>query len=67
LLGFHIIGPEAASIIQEVADAVAAGGRPEGIFAGIHIHPAMPELVLTTLNNLETVAKPQSAAIMPKR
>lgn len=46
ILGFHIIGPEAPSLIQEVANAMAGGGDAGEILSGVHIHPAMPEIVL---------------------
>ncbi len=53
ILGFHIIGPEAPTLIQEVINAMASGGRINQINAGMHIHPALPELILRTLGNLE--------------
>jgi dihydrolipoamide dehydrogenase len=52
ILGFHIIGPEAPTLIQEVVNAMARGGTIQDVAAGIHIHPAMPELVVNTLFNL---------------
>jgi dihydrolipoamide dehydrogenase len=55
ILGFHIIGPYAPILIQEVINAMASGSHMESIGAGIHIHPALPELVQRTLNNLEEV------------
>ena len=51
ILGFHIIGPEASTLIQEVINVMARRGTVEDIDAGLHIHPAMPELVLTALGN----------------
>ncbi|MBI4284119.1 MAG: dihydrolipoyl dehydrogenase [Chloroflexi bacterium] len=53
LLGFHIIGPYAPMLIQEVIDAMASGGGIDQIQAGMHIHPALPELILAALGNLE--------------
>jgi dihydrolipoamide dehydrogenase len=53
ILGFHIIGPYAPTLIQEVINAVASGGHINQINAGMHIHPALPELILKTLGNLE--------------
>ncbi len=53
ILGFHIIGPYAPELIQEVTNAMASGGGIEEIHAGMHIHPALPELILATLGNLE--------------
>lgn len=52
ILGFHIIGPYAPILIQEVINAMAVGGTVMPIINGMHIHPALPELVLTTLENL---------------
>ncbi len=55
ILGFHIIGPYAAMLIQEVINVMAAAGKIDDFQAGMHIHPALPELILKTLNNLEEV------------
>jgi len=52
ILGFHIIGPYAPELIQEVANAMTSGGQIEEINQGIHIHPALSELVPMTLNSL---------------
>lgn len=53
MLGFHIIGPYAPILIQEVINAMASGGNMSAIDAGLHIHPAMPELILRTLGNIQ--------------
>jgi mycothione reductase len=55
ILGFHIIGPYASILIQEVINIMAAGENIDNIVAGMHIHPALPELILRTLGNLEEV------------
>ncbi|MBU7013735.1 MAG: dihydrolipoyl dehydrogenase [Theionarchaea archaeon] len=52
ILGFHIVGPSAPILIQEVIDAMAAGGSMGFIGQGMHIHPALPELVVTALSSL---------------
>jgi mycothione reductase len=52
ILGFHIIGPYASILIQEVINVMAIDGTIEDVSNGMHIHPAMPELVLSTLYNL---------------
>ncbi len=52
LLGFHIIGPDAPVLIQEVIDAMANDVPASWLGRGLHIHPAMPELILATLQNL---------------
>ena len=53
LLGFHIIGPYAPILIQEVVNAMALGGQLGFIGQGMHIHPALTELILKTLGNLK--------------
>lgn len=53
LLGFHIIGPYAPVLIQEVINAMASDGTVMPIIRGMHIHPALPEVVQTTLQNLQ--------------
>ncbi len=53
ILGFHIIGPYAPIVIQEVINVMAAGGKTDSLEAGLHIHPALPELILRTLSNLK--------------
>lgn len=52
ILGFHIIGPYASILIQEVVNAMALGGDIMNIGKGMHIHPALPEVVIEALNNL---------------
>ena len=51
ILGFHIIGPYAPILIQEVINAMQSKGNVHEIFEGTHIHPAMTELIPTTLGN----------------
>jgi len=53
ILGFHIIGPNAPELIQEVVNAMTSGGGMEELNQGIHIHPALSELVQFTLVSLE--------------
>ena len=53
ILGFHIIGPFAPELIQEVTNAMASGGDIGYILNGMHIHPALNELVEAALGNLE--------------
>ena len=52
LLGFHIIGPHAPILIQEVANAMAIGGQLGALFSGQHIHPALTELIPKAFGNL---------------
>jgi dihydrolipoamide dehydrogenase len=53
ILGFHIIGPEAAILIQEVVNAMARGGDVKSITDNMHIFPALSEIIPETFNNLE--------------
>ncbi len=52
ILGFHIIGPEAAILIQEVVNAVANKMPVESITGPMHIFPALSEIITETFNNL---------------
>ena len=51
ILGFHIIGPYAPELIQEVVNAMTSGGDADELNEGIHIHPALSELIPTTVNS----------------
>ena len=53
ILGFHIIGPEASVLIQEVVNAVANKARADSITDSIHIFPSMSELIQEALNRAE--------------
>ncbi len=53
ILGFHIIGPYAAILIQEVINAMSLGSEIGYIAHGMHIHPALPELILNTFGNIK--------------
>ena len=53
ILGFHIIGPYAPILIQEVINTMANDRDLMFIAKGIHIHPALPELIMVTLQNLK--------------
>ncbi|MFW6135211.1 MAG: dihydrolipoyl dehydrogenase [Chloroflexota bacterium] len=52
LLGFHLIGPYAPILIQEVVDVMANQGALGWVGRGMHIHPALPEVVVNALYNL---------------
>jgi mycothione reductase len=46
ILGCHVIGPEASTLVQEVVVAMQSGsGTIEDIQNAVHIHPALPEVV----------------------
>ncbi|MFW6450332.1 MAG: dihydrolipoyl dehydrogenase family protein [Nanoarchaeota archaeon] len=51
ILGFHIVGPMAPTLIQEVANAMQAD-KSINLIAGMHIHPAMSELITSVLGNI---------------
>jgi dihydrolipoamide dehydrogenase len=55
ILGFHIIGPAAPILIQEVVNVMAIGGTVAHLAHGMHIHPALPELIVRTLGSLQPV------------
>lgn len=56
ILGAHIIGPFAPILIQEVINLMYAGDRSVGpLYDALHIHPALPEVVSWSLDNLEKV------------
>jgi dihydrolipoamide dehydrogenase len=53
ILGFHIIGPHAAILIQEVVNAMINKGDVKSIIGCMHIFPALSNIVPETFNNLE--------------
>ena len=56
ILGFHIIGPYASILVQEVINAMASGGDIRMLARGMHIHPALPEVVQAAFGNLREVS-----------
>ena len=53
MLGAHIIGPQASTLIQPVIQAMSFGLDARSMARGQYwIHPAMPELIETALLNL---------------
>ncbi len=56
ILGFHIVGPHASILIQEVVNAMAAEGTFWSIAKGIHIHPALSEVILKAFGKLKELA-----------
>jgi mycothione reductase len=53
ILGYHIIGPQASILIQEVVNAMAADGNLWSVAKGMHIHPALSEVVLKAFGKLK--------------
>ena len=53
LLGAHVIGPEAATVIQPLIQAMSFGQRARDVARGQYwIHPALPEVVENALLDL---------------
>jgi dihydrolipoamide dehydrogenase len=52
ILGYHIIGPQASILIQEVVNVMAADGNLWAVAKGMHIHPALSEVVLKAFGKL---------------
>jgi dihydrolipoamide dehydrogenase len=52
ILGFHIIGPYAPELIQEVVNTMESGGQIGQITGSMHIHPALSELIPQTISDL---------------
>ena len=53
ILGAHIIGPEASILIQEITNAmISETGTFAPIAQGMHIHPALSEVVQNAFGNL---------------
>jgi mycothione reductase len=53
ILGFHIIGPHAAMLIQEIVNAVINKSGIKSISGCMHIFPALSGLITETMNNLK--------------
>jgi dihydrolipoamide dehydrogenase len=48
IIGAQIFGPEASSLIEELAEAIENGLKLEDIANSIHTHPTLSELVMET-------------------
>ena len=53
ILGFHIIGPEASTLIHEVLVAMKNGLTANDVLKTVHIHPALSEVVQRAFRNLK--------------
>ncbi|MEV0682017.1 mycothione reductase [Actinosynnema sp. NPDC050436] len=54
ILGAHVIGPQASSVIQPLVQAMSFGQDAKSVARGQYwIHPAMPEVVENALLNLD--------------
>ncbi|MFB6071008.1 MAG: NAD(P)/FAD-dependent oxidoreductase [Halanaeroarchaeum sp.] len=56
VLGFHVVGPEASTLVHEVSTAVAAGADAETVARTIHVHPALSEVVQGAFRDVVDVA-----------
>lgn len=56
IIGYHIIGPQASVLVQEVVNAMAGGGDIMTLARGIHIHPALSEVVLKPFGRLRELS-----------
>ena len=57
ILGAHIIGPEATNIIQEITNVMTSGSDYSAILRGMHIHPALNEVVQNAFGALQEPEK----------
>ena len=55
IVGAHIIGPQASVLIQELVTLMYAGGSASAIKNGMHIHPALSEVVERAVSALMPV------------
>jgi mycothione reductase len=53
ILGFHIIGPDAAILIQEVVQVVTQRTSYKAILEAMHVFPSLTELIPETFSKLE--------------
>jgi dihydrolipoamide dehydrogenase len=56
VLGVHVVGPDASTLVHEVSTAVAAGADAERIAETIHVHPALSEVVQGAFRDVCDVA-----------
>ena len=52
ILGFHIIGPDASILIQEVVNVFAQKGDYQSIMDAMHIFPSLCDLITETLDKV---------------
>ena len=63
ILGAHLIGPEASSLVQEIVNAMSTGDRTyTPIATGMHIHPALSEVVQNAFGNLHPAQEQRNNA-----
>ena len=60
ILGCHILGSDASTLIHEVIVAMKAGLEVDSLSKAVHIHPALSEVVQRAVNDIEWRIKPKS-------
>jgi len=45
IVGAHIVGPQASTLIAEIATAIELGASAEDVARAVHAHPTLPEAV----------------------
>lgn len=53
ILGCHILGSEASTLIHEVILAMKSGLTTDSIQNAVHVHPALSEVIQRAVNNIE--------------
>ncbi|WP_339105156.1 dihydrolipoyl dehydrogenase [Haloterrigena salinisoli] len=55
ILGCHIVGPQASTLIQEVVTAMdSGGGTVDDVAEPVHVHPALSEAVYAAFDELSS-------------
>lgn len=54
IIGFHIVGPYASIIIQEVVNVMSNGGGVDMLARCMRVHPSISELVVASLSKVYT-------------
>jgi len=52
ILGCHIVGPQASTLLHEVVVAMDGGGTVDDVADPIHVHPALNEVVYAAFDEL---------------
>lgn len=59
LLGCHVLGPEAATLVHEAVVAMVAGdGSVDNLLRAVHVHPALSEVVQRAAAALRSPTRP---------
>ncbi|WP_394740673.1 dihydrolipoyl dehydrogenase [Natronococcus roseus] len=54
ILGCHVVGPQAPTLIQEVVATMSGGGTVDDVANAVHVHPALSEVVYAAFDELST-------------